>query len=172
MDIEQVGNAIFNSNDEESDEEQVDSAHDFSPRQQMIDAFDYQLLRYQAIGQVASIAGYLYGYLSTLYGLQVLDNKYSPDRDNLVDPDPDIPALRGAEILIIAQTILLYVSKNQYEHYYDNYSRNNLNAAKSATYEVYLGDFLEIIAYTFGYIGIKQIYDINHNTDPDNPVMD
>lgn len=160
-----------NIDSEDKDNEQNEASDDFSLRQQMIDAYDYQLLRYQAFGQLASVAGYLYGYLSTLYGLQVIDNKYSPNRENLVDPDPDVPALTGAEILIIAQSVLLQVSAGQYNHFYENYDRDDLNAAKSATYEIYLGDFLELIAYSLAYTGIKQIYDINHNTDPDNPVM-
>ncbi|MDD6769729.1 MAG: hypothetical protein SPJ62_02075 [Inconstantimicrobium porci] len=170
MDIDEVGEVIFNNLNDDKDNQSNSSENDFSLMQRLIDAYDYQLLTYQAFGQLASVAGYLYWYVSTIYGMQVINNKYSANREELVDPDPDIPALAGAEILLIAQSVLLQVSRSQYFNFYLNYNRNNLNTAKSATYEIYLGDFIELIAYTLSYLGTKQIYEINHSND--NPFVE
>ena len=127
-----------------------------------LDQFDFNLLSVQAGAVSMIIYGYILEYISILQAMEVIKRKYS--ENNIGEaPDPDITALEAARIEVIAQAILLQISKIQYNNTPLHYRTNNLNAARSANFELLLSDAVEEMGYILNYIGVKHIFDINHN---------
>lgn len=124
------------------------------------DLKDINLLKMQASGLLLEAYAYILLYSSSLEAIEVIKNKYR--KQPIEGIDPDIPSVEAAKILLTSQTLLLKISSIQYANFAQEYADKDLNAAKSATYELFLADFLEELAYTFYYIGVHTIYKINN----------
>lgn len=146
--------------------------NNISIREMIIDFEDYNILNKQAVGQLILVLAYILEYIATLQSIQIINNKYSLDTKSEDDIDPDVLALLAAELFIIGQTILLNTSGIQYRRSDEHFSNQNANAGKSANYEIFLGDYIELIAYILNYIGVRSIYDINHQSEPDSPFFE
>ena len=125
------------------------------------DLQDLRLLESQAAALLILTYGYILEYVSAVQGIQVIKNKYT-ENDFENDPDPDILAVLGAQYQLFAQMILVQISAAQYKSYQEHYQNKDLNAAKSATYEVYASDIIELVAYIVALIGVKDIAKTNH----------
>lgn len=131
-----------------------------------LDQFDLNLLNIQAVALSMMIYGYVLEYISTLQGMEVIRRKYAENNEG-IEPDPDITALEAAKFQLIAQAILVGISTIQYKNTLLHYRSNNLNAARSANFELLLADVIEEIAYALNYIGTKKIFALNH----DEPIL-
>lgn len=128
------------------------------------DLQDLRLLESQAAALIVMIYGYILEYVSTIQGIEVIKLKYT-DNDSENEPDPDKPALLAAQYQLFAQMILVQISAAQYRNYEEHYKNQDLNTARSATYEVYAADVIELVAYIVGLIGVKDLSRVNHE-DP------
>lgn len=128
------------------------------------DLQDLWLLESQAAALIIMIYGYILEYVSTMQGIEVIKLKYT-DNGSENEPDPDKPAILAAQYQLFAQMILVQISAAQYRNYEEHYRNQDLNAARSATYEVYAADVIELVAYIVGLIGVKDLSRVNHE-DP------
>lgn len=127
-----------------------------------LDQFDLNLLNIQAGALSMMIYGYILEYISTLQGIEVIRRKYTENNEE-IELNPDITALEAARIQVIAQAILLGISGIQYKNTMLHYRTDNLNAARSANFELLLSDAVEEVAYVLNYIGVRKILDLNNN---------
>lgn len=125
------------------------------------DLQDLRLLESQAAALIVMIYGYILEYVSTIQGIEVIKLKYT-DNDSENEPDPDKAALLAAQYQLFAQMILVQISAAQYRSYEEHYKNQDLNAARSATYEIYAADVIELVAYIVSLIGVKDISRVNH----------
>lgn len=125
------------------------------------DLQDLRLLESQAAALIVMIYGYILEYVSTIQGIEVIKLKYT-DNDSENEPDPDKSALLAAQYQLFAQMILVQISAAQYRSYEEHYKNQDLNAARSATYEIYAADVIELVAYIVSFIGVKDISRVNH----------
>lgn len=125
------------------------------------DLQDLRLLESQAAALIVMIYGYILEYVSTIQGIEVIKLKYT-DNDSENEPDPDKSALLAAQYQLFAQMILVQISAAQYRSYEEHYKNQDLNAARSATYEIYAADVIELVAYIISLIGVKDISRVNH----------
>lgn len=129
-----------------------------------IDNFDIKLLNLQATALLLLIYGYVLEYVSTLQGIEVIKLKYT-DNNSENKPDPDITALAAAQYEVIAQSILLQISRIQYKNTPFHFSTGEVNIARSANFELLLSDAVELIAYLINLVGARKIYRLN-NEEP------
>lgn len=145
-------NNTSNENSEDSEKNDYISEQDLQ---------DLRLLETQAAALIILIYGYILEYVSTIQGIEVIKLKYT-DNDSENEPDPDVPALLGAQYQLFAQMILVQVSAAQYRSYQEHYKNQDLNAARSATFEIYAADVIELVAYIVNLIGVKELFKVNH----------
>lgn len=131
------------------------------------DKEDLELLNIQAKTQIFMIYAYVLEYISTLQGIEVIKLKYDKSNSNEKEPNPDITALTAAKLEIFCESVLAQISAIQYERFYEHYGNlqeNEINSARFATYEIFLGNVVGIVSYLLNYWGIKSIYNIEHDT--------
>ncbi|NFE82645.1 hypothetical protein FDB23_13470 [Clostridium botulinum] len=132
-----------------------------------IDKEDLYLLNIQAEAQIFMIYSYMLQYVSTLQGIEVIRLKYSENYESQPEPDPDKTAFEAAKIQVLFQSILTQISVTQYGRFYEHYEQLNadqINVARFATYEILLGNIVSVISYLLNYIGVKNIYKVDHNS--------
>lgn len=127
-----------------------------------LDEFDLRLLNIQASALLVMISGYVLEYISTLQAIEVIKIRQNNDESEF-EPDPDIALLLGSQFEVIAQAVLVQVSKIQYRNTPLHFRTGNVNAARSANFELLLGDIVEMIAYLISLYGARNIYAVDHS---------
>ena len=154
----------FNTSYDDEEDNNRDRENDEGTEESIpgLDEFDIRLLNIQASALLVIILGYVLEYISTLQAIEVIKIRQNNDESEF-EPDPDIALLLGSQLEVIAQAVLVQVSKIQYRNTPLHFRTGNLNAARSANFEILLGDIVEMIAYLITLFGVRKIYAINHN---------
>lgn len=126
-----------------------------------LDEFDIRLLNIQASALLVMILGYVLEYISTLQAIEVIKIRQSNNESGF-EPDPDIVLLLGSQYEVIAQAVLVHVSKIQYRNTPLHFRIGRVSAARSANFELLLGDIVEMIAYLISLYGVRKLFAINH----------
>ncbi len=145
----------YNNRDDKNDEETEESIPG-------LDGFDFRLLNIQASALVVMILGYVLEYISTLQAIEVIKLRQN-NNESGIEPDPDIASLLAAQYELMAQSVLVNVSRIQYRNTPLHFRTGNLSVARSANFELLLGDIVEWISYIITLVGVRKIYAINHN---------
>lgn len=145
----------YNNNDNENGEGTEESIPG-------LDEFDTRLLNIQASALLVIILGYVLEYISTLQAIEVIKIRQNNDESEL-EPDPDIALLLGSQFEVIAQAVLVQVSKIQYRNTPLHFRTGRVNLARSANFEILLGDIVELIAYLITLVGVRKLYAVNHS---------
>lgn len=157
----------YSSNGDSDEENQNDDM--FTEEQRLaFDIRDYNLLMMLAQAEIIELLGYVLEVISTLQALQVISNKYIPNNENIEDPDPDSTALLSAMLLLYGQTFVTPITQINYLNYAEHFSTNDINAGRSATYEIFVGEVIEEIAYVFNYLGAQQLFNISKSSEDDS----
>ena len=73
-----------------------------------------------------------------------------------------IALLLGSQYEVIAQAVLVHVSKIQYRNTPLHFRIGRVSAVRSANFELLLGDIVEMIAYLISLYGVRKLFAINH----------
>lgn len=157
-------NNDFNTSYDEEEYNNRDSENDEGTEESIpgLDEFDIRLLNIQASALLVMISGYVLEYISTLQAIEVIRIRQS-NIESEFEPDPDIALLLGSQYEVIAQAVLVHVSKIQYRNTPLHFRIRNVNAARSGNFEILLGDIIEMIAYLITLVGVRKIYAVNHS---------
>lgn len=129
-----------------------------------LDEFDIRILNIQSSALLVMIFGYVLEYISTLQGIELIKLTQN-NNEAETKLNPDLTALMGAQCQVIAQAVLIQIAKIQYRNIYLHYKIGDLNAARSASFEILLSDIIKGIGYIIAFVGIKDIYTVN-NKEP------